>query len=78
MSMWWAGSAAAMQIIPRLRGNHEQCSGGTKPMFVGTDYAGTAWYDKLGRVEEDVIIGDDGRGWFHVGDGSLSVYLKRV
>ncbi len=53
-------------------------AGGTKPMFVGTDYAGTAWYDKLGRVEEDVIIGDDGRGWFHVGDGSLSVYLKRV
>jgi alpha-amylase len=52
--------------------------GGTKPMFVGTDYVGTAWYDKLGRVQDDVIIGDDGRGLFHVGDGSLSVYLKRV
>ena len=52
--------------------------GGVKPMFVGTDYAGSAWYDKLGNVQEDVIIGDDGRGWFHVGDGSLSVYLKKV
>lgn len=52
--------------------------GGVKPMFVGTDYAGSAWYDKLGHVQEDVIIGEDGRGWFHVGDGSLSVYLKRV
>jgi alpha-amylase len=47
-------------------------------MFVGTDYAGSAWYDKLGHVHEDVIIGEDGRGWFHVGDGSLSVYLMRV
>lgn len=53
-------------------------TGGKKPMFVGTDYAGSAWYDKLGHVQEDVIIGDDGKGWFHVGDGSVSVYLKRV
>jgi len=52
--------------------------GGVKPMFVGTDYAGSAWYDKLGNVQVDVMIGDDGYGWFHVGDGSLSVYLKRV
>ncbi|MPN39053.1 Alpha-amylase [bioreactor metagenome] len=52
--------------------------GGVKPMFVGTDYTGSVWYDKLGRIEEDVTIGDDGRGWFHVGDGSASVYLKRV
>ncbi len=53
-------------------------TGGKKPMFVGTDYAGSAWYDKLGHVQEDVIIGEDGKGWFHVGDGSVSVYLKRV
>ncbi len=52
--------------------------GGVKPMFVGTDYAGSSWYDKLGHVEEDVIIGDDGRGWFNVQSGSVSVYLKRV
>lgn len=52
--------------------------GGVKPMFVGTDYTGSVWYDKLGRIEEDVTIGDDGGGWFHVGDGSASVYLKRV
>src|SRR5690554_4106725 len=29
-----------------------------------------------GPIEEEVVIGDDGRGWFPVGDGSLSVYLK--
>ncbi len=46
--------------------------GGVKPMFVGTDYAGSSWYDKLGHVEEDVIIGDDGRGWFNVQSGSVS------
>ncbi|MGI6073070.1 MAG: alpha-amylase [Fermentimonas sp.] len=53
-------------------------TGGVKPMFVGTDYAGSAWYDKMGYIKEDVIIGDDGRGWFNVNDGSVSVYLKRV
>ena len=50
--------------------------GGVKPMFVGTDYAGSVWHDKLGHIEEKVVIGDDGRGWFPVGDGSVSVYLK--
>jgi len=28
--------------------------------------------------KEDVMIGNYGYGWFHVGDGSASVYLKRV
>lgn len=52
-------------------------TGGTKPMFVGTDYAGSTWYDKMGYMP-DVVIGDDGKGWFNVGDGSVSVYLKQV
>ncbi len=52
-------------------------TGGVKPMFIGTDYAGSVWYDKMGYMP-DVVIGDDGRGWFNVGDGSVSVYLKKV
>jgi alpha-amylase len=47
-------------------------------MFVGTDYTGSAWVDKLGHHQEEVIIGEDGRGWFPVNDGSVSVYLKKV
>ena len=53
-------------------------TGGKKPMFVGVDYAHSAWFDKLGNIKEDVVIGEDGIGWFNVKDGSVSVYLKRV
>ncbi len=52
--------------------------GGKKPMFVVEDYAGSAWYDKMCNIEEDVVIGDNGKGFFNVNDGSVSVYLKRA
>lgn len=58
-----------------IMSNH---TGGVKPMFVGTDYAGSVWIDKLGHITDEVVIGDDGRGWFNVKDGSVSVYLKKV
>ncbi|WP_336325096.1 alpha-amylase [Porphyromonas pogonae] len=52
--------------------------GGRKTMFVGEDYAGSVWYDKLGHVDCEVTIDENGNGVFHVADGSLSVYLKKV
>ena len=52
--------------------------GGQKPMFVGEDYSESSWYDKMGNIKEDVVIGEDGKGFFNVSDGSVSVYLKRV
>lgn len=52
--------------------------GGQKPMFVGEDYSGSSWFDKLGNIKEDVVIGEDGKGWFNVKNGSVSVYLKRA
>ncbi|MDD4778348.1 MAG: alpha-amylase [Fermentimonas sp.] len=51
---------------------------GDKRIFVGTDYSGSAWYDKLGNIKEEIIIGEDGHANFPVGGGSVSVYLKRV
>ena len=51
---------------------------GEKRIFVGTDYAGSAWYDKLGHVEDNIIIEEDGYANFPVDEGSVSVYLKRV
>lgn len=70
------------------RGNEEHPDGcvvvmsnaeaGEKRIFVGTDYAGSAWYDKLGHIKEEVIIGDDGHANFPVGEGSVSVFLKII
>lgn len=51
---------------------------GEKRIFVRTDYAGSVWLDKLGNMKADVIINEDGHANFPVGEGSVSVYLKRV
>ncbi|KAF5055394.1 alpha-amylase [Petrimonas sulfuriphila] len=51
---------------------------GDKRIFVGTDYSGSAWFDKLGHIEGEVTVGQDGYANFPVRERSVSVYLKRV
>ena len=51
---------------------------GEKRIFVGTDYAGSSWFDKLGHQEGEIIVEDDGHANFPVGEGSVSVYIKKV
>ena len=46
-------------------------------MYVGKHYAGCHFYDALKNVSEDVIIDDEGFGWFTVNDGSVSVYIPK-
>lgn len=46
-------------------------------MYVGKHYAGCRFYDALKNVSEDVIIDDEGFGWFTVNDGSVSVYIPK-
>jgi len=50
---------------------------GEKKIFVGTDYAGSAWYDKLGHIDNGITIGEDGHARFPVREGSVSVFLKK-
>lgn len=52
-------------------------TGGRKRMYVGKHYAGCRFYDALKNVSEDVIIDDEGFGWFTVNDGSVSVYIPK-
>jgi alpha-amylase len=51
---------------------------GDKRIFVGDDYSGTAWIDKLGHIEGEIIIEEDGHANFPVGEGSVSVYIRKV
>lgn len=51
---------------------------GDKRIFVGDDYSGTAWIDKLGHIEGEIIIEEDGHANFPVGEGSVSIYIRKV
>lgn len=48
-------------------------AGGIKPMYAGQAHAGKSFRDVLGG-QPDVTIGEDGVGWFGVGDGAAAVY----
>ncbi|QKS72910.1 alpha-amylase [Paenalkalicoccus suaedae] len=50
---------------------------GDKHMFVGDDTEGEVWYDITGNREEEVTIGEDGKGVFPVNGGSVSVYVRK-
>ena len=50
--------------------------GGSKRMCVGKALAGERFYDVLGNLTENVVIGEDGFGEFKVGDGSVSVWIR--
>ncbi len=49
--------------------------GGEKMMEVGAAYAGKNFKDLLGKVEQNVTIGEDGSGIFTCNAGSVSVWV---
>ena len=50
-------------------------AGGSKRMYVGTGFAGKAFYDYTGNRTGTVTIGSDGYGTFYVNGGSVSVWV---
>ena len=48
---------------------------GEKSIFTGEEWAGRAFYDYLGSVEDQVYIDDDGSGIFKVAPGSISCWI---
>lgn len=48
---------------------------GEKSIFVGEEWAGRAFYDYLGFVEDPVFVDDDGLGDFKVSAGSISCWI---
>lgn len=51
--------------------------GGVKDMYVGTRHANQVFYDRMGNVQEEVGIREDGVGTFKVNGGSYSVYIRK-
>ena len=51
---------------------------GTKRMQVGTKFAGTSFYDALGRFADPVIIDQEGFGVFRAEGGSVSVWVPQA
>ncbi|MBO7710476.1 MAG: alpha-amylase [Lachnospiraceae bacterium] len=51
--------------------------GGTKRMFVGTQFAGEAFYDMIGNCPEKVIIDEDGWGEFRTEGGNVAVWMRQ-
>lgn len=49
--------------------------GAQKKMYVGRHFAGLEFYDVLERIEEKVVIDEEGFGVFPVLDGSVSVWI---
>lgn len=50
----------------------------TKPMEMGTDYAGQIFYDKLGRIQDKITIREDGWADFPCPAGNVSVWVPEV
>lgn len=50
--------------------------GGSKQMYVGKQFAGKTFYDKMEKCTEKVVIGEDGCGNFRVEGGSISVWIQ--
>lgn len=51
--------------------------GGSKTMFAGNAHIGQTYIDALGNCQEEVLIGEDGRGSFRVEGGSISVWIPK-
>lgn len=47
---------------------------GFKDMEMGKDFAGRVFRDRLGNIEQEVVINDDGWGTFHCNGGGVSAY----
>lgn len=52
--------------------------GGTKTMYVGTQFAGQSFYDIAEREEEAVTIGPDGNAIFTVPGGAVTVWVTEA
>ena len=50
---------------------------GTKRMYTGPRLAGVTLYDIFQKIEQPVVVGDDGYADFSVRDGSLSLYMRK-
>lgn len=52
----------------------DSCAG-EKKMYVGKKFAGTIFYDSIGKFTEGVVIDNEGFGQFAVDGGSVSVWV---
>ncbi len=50
---------------------------GVKNMNVGQMHHGEIWIDKMGNVQDHIIIDEQGNGLFEVNGGSISVYVSQ-
>lgn len=51
---------------------------GEKTMMVGEMHSGEIWFDKMGFVEEKVVIDENGNGVFKTNAGSVSAYVRDI
>lgn len=51
--------------------------GGSKSMYVGTQFAGKVFYDMTGNRTETITINSSGYGTFYVNGGSYSVWIQK-
>ena len=51
--------------------------GGSKRMYMGPDFAGSTFYDVIGKCQESVTIDEDGWGIFRTEGGSVAVWAKQ-
>ena len=64
---------------------HEGCAvlmsngdAGNKTMDIGKRYAGKTFIDSLGKVDEKIVIDDDGNATFLVAAGAVSVWISET
>ena len=50
---------------------------GEKVMYVGEDHKGEVWYEITGSINEEVVIGDDGKALFKVKGEKSAIWIKK-
>ena len=50
---------------------------GGQTISLGFEFSGSVWEDLTGNQKQQVIVADDGRAYFPVSAGSLSVFVRK-